>query len=120
MTINALPAKRTDIIELSHVLVPAFYDDPVSMWIMPDDRTRAVHLRQFFGTVTRHHHLAGGGVEVASAGSAIGAGALWAPPPANAPHCASEESSNTRRSRTGIWPSSEVTPLCVVKASGRC
>jgi GNAT superfamily N-acetyltransferase len=30
--------------------------------------------------VTRHHHLAGGGVEVASDGSAIGAAALWDPP----------------------------------------
>jgi GNAT superfamily N-acetyltransferase len=80
MTINALPAKRADISELSHVLGRAFYDDPVSMWIMPDERTRAAHLRQFFGTATRHHHLAGGGVEVASDGSAIGAAALWDPP----------------------------------------
>lgn len=80
MTINAHPAQRADIGELSHVLGRAFYDDPVSMWIMPDDRTRAAHLRRFFGTATRHHHLAGGGVEVAREESAIGAAALWDPP----------------------------------------
>jgi ribosomal protein S18 acetylase RimI-like enzyme len=80
MTINARPAQKTDIAELSHVLGRAFYDDPVSVWAMPDDRTRAAHLRRFFATVTRHHHLAGGGAEVASDGSAIGASALWDPP----------------------------------------
>jgi GNAT superfamily N-acetyltransferase len=80
MTINAHPAQKADIRELSHVLGRAFYDDPVSMWIMPDERTRAAHLRRFFGAVTRHHHLAGGGVEVASDGSAIGAAAMWDPP----------------------------------------
>ena len=79
MTINTHSAQRADISELSHVLGRAFYDDPVSMWIMPDDKTRAAHLRRFFATVTRHHHLAGGGVEVASDGS-IGAAALWDPP----------------------------------------
>jgi ribosomal protein S18 acetylase RimI-like enzyme len=80
MTINVHPAQRADIGELSHVLGRAFYDDPVSMWTMPDPRTRAAHLRKFFGTVTRHHHLAGGGVEVASDESAIGAAAMWDPP----------------------------------------
>jgi GNAT superfamily N-acetyltransferase len=80
MTINARPAQRADIPELSHVLGRAFYDDPVSVWIMPDDKARAAHLRKFFATVTRHHHLAGGGAEVASDGSTIGAAALWDPP----------------------------------------
>ena len=80
MTINALPAKRSDISELSHVLGRAFYDDPVSIWIMPNDKSRAAHLQKFFATVTRHHHLAGGGAEVATDGSTIGAAALWDPP----------------------------------------
>jgi ribosomal protein S18 acetylase RimI-like enzyme len=80
MTIHARPAHKTDISELSHALGRAFYDDPVSEWIMPDARTRTANLRRFFATVTRHHHLAGGGVEVASDGSTIGAAALWDPP----------------------------------------
>ena len=58
----------------------AFFDDPVSMWIMPNDKDRAAHQRKFFAGVTRHHHLAGGGVEVAGDGSTIGAVALWDPP----------------------------------------
>jgi GNAT superfamily N-acetyltransferase len=80
MTIDSRPAQKADIAALSHVLARAFHDDPVSMWIMPHDSTRAVNLNRFFGAVTRHHHLAGGGVEVAYDGSAIGAAALWDPP----------------------------------------
>jgi GNAT superfamily N-acetyltransferase len=80
MTIHTRPARKADVTELSHALGRAFYDDPVSVWIMPDDKARAAHLRKFFATVTHHHHLAGGGVEVASDGSAIGAAALWDPP----------------------------------------
>ena len=80
MTINARPAEKADISELSQVLGRAFYDDPVSIWIMPDGKSRAAHLRKFFATVTRHHHLAGGGAEVATDGSTIGAAALWDPP----------------------------------------
>lgn len=80
MTIQARPAAKPDVAELSHVLGRAFYDDPVSMWIMPDDKSRETHLRRFFAATARHHHLAGGGVEAASDGSAIGAAALWDPP----------------------------------------
>ena len=61
MTIEARPVRKADIAALSHVLGRAFYDDPVAMWIMPDDEVRAAHLRKFFATMTRHHHLAGGG-----------------------------------------------------------
>jgi GNAT superfamily N-acetyltransferase len=80
MTIHTRPAQKADISELSHALGRAFYDDPVSEWIMPEGRTRAANLRRFFATVTRHHHFAGGGVEVAGDGSTIGAAALWDPP----------------------------------------
>ena len=80
MTINARPGQKADITALAHVLGRAFYDDPVAMWITPDDNQRAAHLNKFFGAVTRHHHLAGGGVEVAHDESAIGAAALWDPP----------------------------------------
>jgi len=80
MTINTRPAQKADITELSHALGRAFFDDPVSIWIMPDDKSRTAHLRKFFATVTRHHHLAGGGAEVATDGSTIGAAALWDPP----------------------------------------
>jgi ribosomal protein S18 acetylase RimI-like enzyme len=80
MTIETRPARKADIAELSHALGRAFYDDPVSIWIMPDDKARTAHLSKFFATVARHHHLAGGGVEVARGGPTIGAAALWDPP----------------------------------------
>ncbi len=80
MTTHTRPGRKADVAELSHVLGRAFFDDPVSLWIMPDAKARAKHLRKFFATVTRHHHLAGGGVEVATDGSTIGAAALWDPP----------------------------------------
>jgi ribosomal protein S18 acetylase RimI-like enzyme len=78
--IEARPARKVDIRELSHVLGRAFYDDPVTTWMVPDDRSRSVHLPRLFAALTRHHHLAGGGVEVACEGPAIGAAALWDPP----------------------------------------
>ncbi|MBO0865649.1 MAG: GNAT family N-acetyltransferase [Mycobacterium sp.] len=80
MTIHAHRAGKADISALSATLGRAFYDDPVAVWIIPDDKARAAHLGRFFATMTRHHHLAGGGVEVACDGPGIGAAALWDPP----------------------------------------
>jgi ribosomal protein S18 acetylase RimI-like enzyme len=80
MTILTRPGHKADVSELSHALGRAFYDDPVSVWIMPDDKARAARQRKFFAAIARHHHLAGGGVEVATDGSTIGAAALWDPP----------------------------------------
>ncbi|WP_343574967.1 GNAT family N-acetyltransferase [Mycobacterium sp.] len=80
MTIQPRPARKADVTELSHALGRAFYDDPVSMWIIPDDESRAARLWKFFAALTRHHHLGGGGVEVAGDGSTIGAAAFWDPP----------------------------------------
>ncbi|MBS4727888.1 GNAT family N-acetyltransferase [Mycobacterium sp. SM1] len=80
MAIQARPARKADIRGLSQVLGRAFYDDPVAAWMMPDARSRTVRLARLFATLTRHHHLAGGGAEVACDGSRIGAAALWDPP----------------------------------------
>ncbi|MGH3561848.1 MAG: GNAT family N-acetyltransferase [Mycobacterium sp.] len=80
MVIDVRPARKADIRELSRVLGRAFYDDPVPVWMLPDDRSRTARLTAFFATVTRHHHLAGGGVEVACDGPVVGAAALWDPP----------------------------------------
>lgn len=80
MPLHARPAQKSDIGELAAVLSRAFYDDPVSMWMLPEDKSRTAGLAAYFGTVTRYHHLAGGGVEVACDGPVIGAAALWDPP----------------------------------------
>ena len=45
MTIHTRPGHKADVSELSHALGRAFYDDPVSVWIMPDPKARAAHLR---------------------------------------------------------------------------
>ena len=80
MAIQARPARSSDIKPLAQALSRAFYDDPVSMWMLPDDDRRADQLAAFFGAVTRHHHLSNGGVLVAADGGKIGAAALWDPP----------------------------------------
>lgn len=80
MTPQARPAAKSDIRELGLTLGRAFYDDPVAMWLLPDDDKRRAHLHRAFATMTRHHHLAAGGVEVACEASDIGAAALWDPP----------------------------------------
>jgi GNAT superfamily N-acetyltransferase len=80
MAIDVRPAHKSDIGELSRVLGRAFHDDPVSVWMLPEDKSRTARLATYFGTVTRHQHLAGGGVEVACDGREIAAAALWDPP----------------------------------------
>jgi GNAT superfamily N-acetyltransferase len=77
---QARPARKDDIPGLSRTLARAFYDDPVMMWLLPNDKARTAQLRRLFATMTRHHHLARGGVEVACDGPGIGAAALWDPP----------------------------------------
>jgi predicted GNAT family N-acyltransferase len=77
---QARPARNDDVGELSRTLARAFYDDPVMIWLLPDEKARTAQLRRLFTTMTRHHHLARGGVEVACDGSGVGAAALWDPP----------------------------------------
>lgn len=50
-------------------------------WILPDANARRRKLHRLFAALTRHHHLARGGVEVVpdDAGG-VGGAALWDPP----------------------------------------
>ena len=57
---------------LSTTLGRAFFDDPVMSWMLPDAELRRRKLHRLFESLTRHHHLARGGVEVAPDGSGIG------------------------------------------------
>jgi GNAT superfamily N-acetyltransferase len=77
--VDVRPATRADLPALSVTLGKAFYDDPVMMWLLPDDETRKRKLHKLFASITRYHHLSRGGVEVAY-GDGIGAAALWDPP----------------------------------------
>ena len=73
-------AQKPDVKELARVLGRAFFDDPVMMWMVPDDRKRARALPLVFAAMTRHHFLGNGAVQTASKGATIGAAALWDPP----------------------------------------
>jgi ribosomal protein S18 acetylase RimI-like enzyme len=74
------PARKADVRDLSRTLARAFYDDPVMVWLLPNEKARTAQLNRLFATMTRHHHLARGGVEVACDGPGVGAAALWDPP----------------------------------------
>jgi GNAT superfamily N-acetyltransferase len=78
--IDVHPSRKADVKDLSRTLGRAFYEDPVMAWMLPDGPSRAKGLPRMFATMTRRHFLAGGGTEVATNGSAIGAAALWDPP----------------------------------------
>lgn len=80
MAIEVRPAGRVDLPALSRTLARAFHDDPVFRWLQPDPARRAAGMPGLFGALVRHHHLPGGGVEVAASESGVGAAALWDPP----------------------------------------
>ena len=74
------PARRIGVEALARTLARAFQDDPVFCWLQPDPGRRAAALPGFFGAMARHHFLGGGGVEVATSESVVGAAAMWDPP----------------------------------------
>ena len=78
--IDVRPARRADVPALGRVLARAFHDDPVMTWMQPDAGRRAAALPGFFAALTRHHFLAGGGVQIAVSAAGVGAAALWDPP----------------------------------------
>jgi GNAT superfamily N-acetyltransferase len=80
VSLQVRPARKPDVRELSRTLARAFCDDPVMMWLLPNEQARTAHLYRLFATMTRHHHLAHGGVEVACDGPGTVAAALWDPP----------------------------------------
>jgi GNAT superfamily N-acetyltransferase len=80
VTPQARPARKADIRALSRTMSRAFYDDPVISWVLPDENSRPAQAARMFAAMTRHHHLTGGGVEVACDGPGIAAAAMWDPP----------------------------------------
>lgn len=78
--IELRPSRRADVRELSNVLARAFYDDPVMIYLQPDEKARAKALPPLFATLTRHHFISRGGSEVALRDGHIGAATLWDPP----------------------------------------
>jgi GNAT superfamily N-acetyltransferase len=79
-SIEVRSATRADVGALSRTLGRAFFDDPVMAWMLPNADLRRRKLHHLFASLTRHHHLSRGGVEVALYGDGVGAAALWDPP----------------------------------------
>jgi GNAT superfamily N-acetyltransferase len=73
----AVLAGKTDAEPLSDVLQAAFWDDPVTTWILPDEGSRSRRLAGFFRVFLERHYLPMRTVWTTSAQSG---GALWSPP----------------------------------------
>ncbi|NLU84014.1 GNAT family N-acetyltransferase [Rhodococcus sp. HNM0569] len=75
------PATHDEIPAVAAVLAEAFESDPVMAAMLPDPVTRTRRLGRLFATEVRHHHFAGGGVDIAVDGDGtIGGAAVWDPP----------------------------------------
>jgi ribosomal protein S18 acetylase RimI-like enzyme len=75
------PFTRTDLNATVATLARAFDDDPVMMWIFPDERMRRRRLPSFFASTLRGTGLRHDGTEVSvlEGGTVLGA-AIWLPP----------------------------------------
>jgi GNAT superfamily N-acetyltransferase len=78
--LDVRPAQKADVRQVATVLARAFYDDPVTSWMLPDDRTRLKALTRAFGGLTRRHFLPRAGSEVGCRDGTVGAATLWDPP----------------------------------------
>jgi GNAT superfamily N-acetyltransferase len=80
VSIDVRPLGRNDVRDAARVLAKAFYDDPVTSWMLPDDKTRLTALTRAFGPLARHHFLPRAGSEVGVRDGTVGAATLWDPP----------------------------------------
>jgi GNAT superfamily N-acetyltransferase len=78
--IDVRPVRHRDVRTAGQVLARAFFDDPVTAWMVPDSGTRAKGLRRGFTTLGRLHFLPRGGSEVATRQGEIGGATMWDPP----------------------------------------
>jgi GNAT superfamily N-acetyltransferase len=74
------PATRADVRGLSATMARAFDDDPLMMWIFPDEALRRRRLPLLFAVLLRRYYLASRATELVAAGDQILGGAMWAPP----------------------------------------
>lgn len=85
MTPTIRVASRADLKPIGAVLGRAFHDDPVSLFMTPDEQQRPARLAGVFGAMARYLHMPFGGTEVLLQDGAIRAAALWDPPGATQP-----------------------------------
>jgi len=80
VSIDVRPLGRSDVRDAARVLAKAFYDDPVTSWMLPDDSSRLTALTRAFAPLARHHFLPRAGSEVGFRAGTVGAATLWDPP----------------------------------------
>jgi ribosomal protein S18 acetylase RimI-like enzyme len=107
----ALPADRAPS---ARVLADAFFDDPVMVWLVPDDEIRRDHSIGSFGSAfdsaVEHGH-----VRVARRGQGVAGVAVWYPPGKGSaaggaePRDADDADTATRSSASSPSPSVDVT-----------
>ena len=78
--ISVRTARKADVRELARVLGRAFFDDPPTVWMLPDERSRERRAAGVFRAILRSHAMRYGGVDVVSDRAAIVGGAIWLPP----------------------------------------
>lgn len=74
------PATSADVEGLAAILARAFYDDPPTIWLLPDPATRLARLTRMFATAIGIEALQHGGVDIAWSDAEMLGGAVWLPP----------------------------------------
>jgi len=74
---DAIPLEEARISETGEILARAFFDDPMVVYLLPDDDHRRRALPAFFGAGARFGHLFGA---VYTTPGAVEGGAVWLPP----------------------------------------
>jgi GNAT superfamily N-acetyltransferase len=70
-------ATSAEAAKLSAMLGRAFLDDPVQLYLFPDEATRLKKVERLFGTFLRAHYVKQGATLTTSAHEGV---AMWAPP----------------------------------------
>lgn len=76
-SVGVRPARREEAAALDHVLAAAFFGDPITVWLLPDESRRAAALRRGLGHALRETYLPHGGAWTTDALDGV---ALWAKP----------------------------------------
>ncbi|MGI8551206.1 MAG: hypothetical protein ACR2PL_10555 [Dehalococcoidia bacterium] len=76
--IEPLSLEESQIDQASRVLARAFYDDPMTLWVFPDESRRAEVLPGFFRIPVVHWRVFG----QVQATAALAGFAIWQPPDA--------------------------------------
>jgi GNAT superfamily N-acetyltransferase len=71
---------RADLRPAIATMVRAFEDDPVMVWLFPDEQMRRRQLPKFFAITFREVSSRHEGTELLVAGAAVLGGAIWVPP----------------------------------------